>query len=74
LATTNKLDTIDVSLRRPGRFDNEIEIQIPNQQARYEVHQTGSSFFIKNKSFFFYLVKLFLFVQDTKNCFEKNEA
>ena len=28
---------IDLSLRRPGRLDKEIEIPIPNQTARYMV-------------------------------------
>ena len=37
LATTNKIDSIDTALRRPGRFDKEIEIPIPNQKFRYEV-------------------------------------
>lgn len=49
LATTNKIDTIDLSLRRPGRFDKEIEISIPNQVARYEVKWV----FILNKNTFF---------------------
>jgi ATP-dependent 26S proteasome regulatory subunit len=29
---------IDLSLRRPGRLDKEIEIPIPNQAARYLVN------------------------------------
>ena len=37
LATTNKLDSIDPSLRRPGRLEKEIEIPIPNVRAREEV-------------------------------------
>lgn len=37
LCTTNKIDAIDLSLRRPGRLDKEIEISIPNQLARYKV-------------------------------------
>lgn len=37
LCTTNKIDSIDLSLRRPGRLDKEIEISIPNQSARYKV-------------------------------------
>jgi len=37
LCTTNKVDAIDLSLRRPGRLDKEIEISIPNQTARYQV-------------------------------------
>lgn len=37
LCTTSKIDAIDLSLRRPGRLDKEIEISIPNQTARFEV-------------------------------------
>ena len=40
LATTNKIDSIDAALRRPGRFDKEIEIPIPNQKFRNEVNLT----------------------------------
>jgi ATP-dependent 26S proteasome regulatory subunit len=37
LCVTNKIDLIDKSLRRPGRFDIEIEIPIPNRPARYKI-------------------------------------
>jgi ATP-dependent 26S proteasome regulatory subunit len=37
LCLTNKIDNIDLSLRRPGRLDKEIEIPIPVQSARYSV-------------------------------------
>lgn len=37
MATTNKIDSIDMSLRRPGRFDKEIEIPIPNRAARLQI-------------------------------------
>ena len=39
LATTNRPDTIDIALRRPGRFDREIEIAVPNEQDRVEILQ-----------------------------------
>ncbi len=38
IATTNRLDSVDTDLRRPGRIDEEIEIGIPNQQDRLEVN------------------------------------
>jgi len=38
LATTNRLDSVDTDLRRPGRIDEEIEIGIPNQYDRLEVN------------------------------------
>ncbi len=39
LAATNRPDAIDPALRRPGRFDREIEIGVPNRNARKEVLQ-----------------------------------
>jgi ATP-dependent 26S proteasome regulatory subunit len=38
IATTNRLDSVDTDLRRPGRIDEEIEIGIPNQYDRLEVN------------------------------------
>ncbi|CAF0932609.1 unnamed protein product [Adineta steineri] len=37
IATTNRLESVDNDLRRPGRIDEEIEIGIPNQQDRFEI-------------------------------------
>ncbi|KAJ3170878.1 hypothetical protein HK101_011308 [Irineochytrium annulatum] len=37
LAATNRVDTIDEALRRPGRFDREVEIGIPDAPARLEI-------------------------------------
>ena len=37
LATTNKLDAVEPSLRTPGRFDKEIEITVPNPLERRQV-------------------------------------
>lgn len=39
LAATNRPDAIDPALRRPGRFDREIEIGVPNRDARKEILQ-----------------------------------
>lgn len=39
LAATNRPDAIDPALRRPGRFDREIEIGIPDRTARKEIFQ-----------------------------------
>jgi len=44
VAATNREDSIDPALRRPGRFDREIEIGIPGRRARcdiLEVHMRG---------------------------------
>ena len=37
IAATNRPDSIDPALRRPGRFDREIEIGIPDAEGRYEI-------------------------------------
>jgi len=39
IAATNKLNNIDIALRRPGRFDREIEIKVPDTNGRYEILQ-----------------------------------
>lgn len=37
VAATNILNSIDPALRRPGRFDREVEIDIPNQSGRLAI-------------------------------------
>ncbi|MGC9191148.1 MAG: CDC48 family AAA ATPase [Conexivisphaera sp.] len=39
IAATNRPNALDPALRRPGRFDREIEIGVPNQQGRLEILQ-----------------------------------
>jgi transitional endoplasmic reticulum ATPase len=39
IAATNRLDSIDPALRRPGRFDREIEIGVPDSEDRLEILQ-----------------------------------
>ncbi|MCJ7646942.1 AAA family ATPase, partial [bacterium] len=39
IGATNRVNAIDPALRRPGRFDREIEIGVPSQQGRLEVLQ-----------------------------------
>lgn len=39
VAATNRPDAIDPALRRPGRFDREIEIGVPNRDARKTILQ-----------------------------------
>ncbi|MEM2199636.1 MAG: CDC48 family AAA ATPase [Thermoplasmata archaeon] len=39
IGATNMVDSIDPALRRPGRFDREIEIGIPDKQGRLEILQ-----------------------------------
>jgi len=37
IAATNRPDSIDPALRRPGRFDREIEFGIPDDKERFEI-------------------------------------
>ena len=39
IGATNRPDALDPALRRPGRFDREIEIGVPNRESRLEVLQ-----------------------------------
>ena len=39
IAATNREEAIDPALRRPGRFDREIEIGVPTQEGRLEILQ-----------------------------------
>ena len=42
IAATNRPNALDPALRRPGRFDREIEIGIPNRDGRFEILQIHS--------------------------------
>lgn len=37
IAATNRIDAIDEALRRPGRFDRELEVGVPDTEARKEI-------------------------------------
>ena len=39
IAATNRPNAIDSALRRPGRFDREIEIKVPSKKGRFEILQ-----------------------------------
>ncbi|MCZ7372371.1 MAG: AAA family ATPase, partial [Candidatus Methanoperedens sp.] len=39
IGATNRIDAIDPALRRPGRFDREIEIGVPDRNGRFEILQ-----------------------------------
>ncbi|MCO5601804.1 hypothetical protein L7F22_055929 [Adiantum nelumboides] len=43
VAATNRINSIDPALRRPGRFDREIEITAPNGQERFEILKLHAS-------------------------------
>ncbi|GAI78855.1 unnamed protein product, partial [marine sediment metagenome] len=57
IGATNRPNSLDPALRRPGRFDREIEIKVPNEKGRREVFQIhtrnmplGKKFSIKDYS------------------------
>jgi transitional endoplasmic reticulum ATPase len=37
LGATNRPDSLDPALRRPGRFDREVEISVPNEDGRLDI-------------------------------------
>ena len=37
IAATNRLDVLDPALTRPGRFDRQIDVPLPDVQGRYEI-------------------------------------
>jgi 26S proteasome regulatory subunit T4 len=37
IMATNRPDTLDPALMRPGRLDRKIEVPLPNEQARLEI-------------------------------------
>ncbi|MHA1821465.1 MAG: CDC48 family AAA ATPase [Promethearchaeota archaeon] len=39
IGATNRVDSIDEALRRPGRFDREIEFRVPDRDGRLEIFQ-----------------------------------
>ncbi len=42
VGATNRINSIDEALRRPGRFDREIEFGVPNAKSRKEIFQIHS--------------------------------
>ena len=47
IAATNRVNAIDSALRRPGRFDREIEINVPSKEGRLailKIHTRGMPF------------------------------
>ena len=39
IGATNRVNAIDPALRRPGRFDRELEIGVPDREGRLEILQ-----------------------------------
>uniref|UniRef100_A0A1I7XIW8 Origin recognition complex subunit 2 n=1 Tax=Heterorhabditis bacteriophora TaxID=37862 RepID=A0A1I7XIW8_HETBA len=46
IGATNRLDTLDPALRRPGRFDRELKFSLPDANARYRLCNTISFYII----------------------------
>jgi transitional endoplasmic reticulum ATPase len=47
IGATNRVDALDPALRRPGRFEREIGIGVPNEESRreiFEIHLRGTPF------------------------------
>jgi transitional endoplasmic reticulum ATPase len=51
IGATNRPDSIDPALRRPGRFDREIEIGVPDRQGRTEILQIHTRNMPKSEDF-----------------------
>ncbi|MGM5481906.1 MAG: CDC48 family AAA ATPase [Nanobdellota archaeon] len=50
IAATNIVDSLDPALRRPGRFDREIDIGVPNKEGRLKIlkiHTRDNPFYTK---------------------------
>jgi transitional endoplasmic reticulum ATPase len=39
IGATNRPEALDMALRRPGRFDREIELRVPDRDGRWEIFQ-----------------------------------
>jgi 26S proteasome regulatory subunit T4 len=48
IMATNRPDTLDPALLRPGRLDRKIEIPLPNEQARMEILKIHAAPIAKN--------------------------
>ncbi|VDN20979.1 unnamed protein product [Gongylonema pulchrum] len=49
IGATNRLDTIDPALRRPGRFDREMSFCLPDKSARVEIMKIHTASWAENK-------------------------
>lgn len=71
IMATNRPDTLDPALLRPGRLDRKIEIPLPNEQARLEILKIHAGPISKHGeigNFYFHILFyeiLFLFISYT---------
>ena len=58
IMATNRPDTLDPALLRPGRLDRKIEISLPNEQGRLDIIKIHAAPIAKRgdigKNFFFF--------------------
>lgn len=55
LATTNRVDSLDAALRRPGRLEREVEVLVPSRSDReailqYELEDAPSASIQRNST------------------------
>jgi len=79
IGATNRINSIDPALRRPGRFDREVEIGIPDRAGRWEIlriHTRGMplNFWDTQAATEFFYNKINYFEEDsTRKIEEKNK-
>ena len=49
IGATNRLDTLDPALRRPGRFDRELRFALPDRAARLQILDIHTATWNDNK-------------------------
>ena len=55
IGATNRRDALDPALRRPGRFDREIEIGVPDRDGRSEIMDVHTRQMPMSEDFRYYL-------------------
>lgn len=50
IGMTNRRDLIDIALLRPGRFEVQVEIQLPDEEGRYQIFEIHTKKMRENKA------------------------
>ena len=73
---TNRPDTLDPALLRPGRLDRKIEVPLPNEQARLDILKTHAApltrvviLSMKLSSRLVYILSIFYLSSDSQSMF-----